>query len=258
MKSSLIAAIMAVIISSSTSAETVSYPVGTVIEVTKEGVMVTSPDSSSSTASTGGSNSSTGGTTGSTGGTTSSTGGTTSSTGGGYDPNPSDYCYGADYSLVDCDQSRNFDPWIASTGERPYWIRNRLTVAIPFTLPSRQDQSASRAKYGYFQITSSERRRDRSSEDIFRVWFSDEPNGAPIGGTKCEMWMERARGNLYWTQDKTLGNQVCFLGAEEKVMYANFETACYPPRYSGDCSETNKQKSYRTFQFDVARYARGY
>jgi len=234
----LILVALSVIVCSVAKAQ-VEYPVGTVIEVIDQGVVVTAPEK---VASTGGNS-----------GTTTTTTTTTSHT-----PDSSDYCYGADYSLVDCDQSRNFDPWIASTGERPYWIRNRLTVAIPFTLPSRQDQSASRAKYGYFQITSSERRRDRSSEDIFHVWFSDEPNGAPIGGTKCEMWMERARGNLYWTQDKTLGNQVCFLGAEEKVMYANFETACYPPRYSGDCSETNKQKSYRTFQFDVARYARGY
>lgn len=219
----------------------VEYPVGTVIEVTDQGVVVTAPEE---VASTGGDS-----------GTDDTTTTTTS-----YTPDPSDYCYGVDYSLADCDQSRNFDPWIASTGEKPYWIRNRLTLVIPFTLPPRTHEHASRVKYGYFQMTTSERKRDPAKEDVFRVWFSEEPNGVPIGGkgSKCEKWLVQARKNFYWTQDEALAGQVCFLGRSEKVIYANFETSCYATTYNGECSDNNKQKSHKSYQFDVARYAKGY
>ncbi len=214
----------------------VEYPVGTVIEVTEHGVTVTEPEDDTAT--------------------------TESTTADEYTPEPdySDYCYGADYSLVDCDPSRNYDPWIASTGEKHYWIRSGLTFAIPFTLPSRE--SASDTRYGFFQMTSPEVKRDVYTEDVFRVWFSEEPNGVPLDGSggKCEKWMVRAKGYLYWTQDPDLATDagVCFLGNSEKVLYANFETACYAPRYEGQCSDTNKQKSYSPYQFDVARGVRGY
>ena len=248
MKSSLIAAIMAVIISSSTSAETVSYPVGTVIEVTEEGVLVSAPTISNNTDPTDSTDS------------TDSTGSTDTTTTVYVDE--SEYCYGADYALVDCEPSRNFDPWIASTGEKHYWIRNRLTFAIPFTLPHRTHEHASKAKFGYFQMTASERKRNPETEDIFRVWFSEEPNGVPLGGkgSKCEKWMVKARGYIYWTQDADLAAEanVCFLGHSEKVLYANFETACYAGRYKGECSDENKQKSHKSYQFDVARQVRGY
>jgi len=212
----------------------VEYPVGTTIEVTETGVTVTAPVEVS----------------------------TVESTNDGYTPEPDtgEYCYGADYSFVECDASRNFDPWIARTGEKNYWIRNRLTLAIPFTLPARG--AALDARFGYFQMTAPERKRDPETEDIFRVWFSEEPNGVPLGGkgSNCEKWMVQARGYLYWTQDADLAADanVCFLGHSENVLYANFETACYAPRYEGECSETNRQKSYRSYQFDVARGVKGY
>ena len=245
MKSSLIAAVMAAIISSSTSADTVVYPVGTVIEVTEQGVMVTPPSSSITVTSDTGTDDT-----------------ATDDTDYTYYPDPSEYCYGSDYTLVDCDPSVNYDPWIASTGEKHYWIRNRLTFAIPFTLPHRNHEHAFKAKYGYFQMTASERKRDPETEDIFRVWFSEEPNGVPLGGkgSNCEKWMVKARGYIYWTQDADLAAEanVCFLGHSEKVLYANFETACYAPRYKGECSDINKQKSYNSYQCDVARQVRGY
>jgi len=234
----LILVALSVIVCSVVKAQ-VEYPVGTVIEVTDQGVVVTAPEEEVASA----------------GDTTTTTTTTTS-----YTPDPSDYCYGVDYSLADCDQSRNFDPWIASTGEKPYWIRNRLTLVIPFTLPPRTHEHASKVKYGYFQMTTSERKRDPAKEGVFHVWFSEEPNGVPIGGkgSKCEKWLVQARKNFYWTQDEALAGQVCFLGHSEKVLYANFETACYATTYNGECSDNNKQKSHKSYQFDVARQTRGY
>ena len=229
----LILVALSVIICSVAKAQ-VEYPVGTTIEVTETGVTVTEPVEAS----------------------------TVESTNDDYTPEPDtgEYCYGADYSLVECDASRNFDPWIASTGEKNYWIRNRLTLAIPFTLPARG--AALDARFGYFQMTAPARKRDPAKEDIFRVWFSEEPNGVPLGGSgsNCEKWMVKARGYFYWTQDADLATDanVCFLGHSEKVLYANFETACYAPRYNGECSDTNRQKSYKSYQFDVARQTRGY
>ena len=228
-------AILALLLSAVYATAQVSYPVGTVIEVTDEGVTVTAPEEEVDTPVAG-------------------------------DPvvyvDESEYCYGADYALVDCDASRNYDPWIASTGEKAYWLRNQLTLSIPFTLPARDDSEsqADRVKYGYFQMTSPMRRRDASKEDVFRVWFSEEPNGEPLGGrgSKCEKWLVQARGNFLWTQDESLASQACFLGHESRVLYANFETACYAPRYEGSCSDTNKQKSASDYQFDVARLVKAY
>ena len=227
----LIVVVMSVVFCAVVDAQ-VSYPVGTVIEVTDDGVTVTAPEEVVDNPVT-------------------------------EDPvtyvDESEYCYGADYALVDCDASRNYDPWIASTGEKAYWLRNQLTLSIPFTLPARDDSEsqADLVKYGYFQMTSPMRRRDVSKEDVFRVWFSEEPNGEPVSSL-CEEWMVRARGNFLWTQDESLASQACFLGHESRVLYANFETACYAPRYEGSCSDTNKQKSSKAYQFDVARLVRAY
>jgi len=244
----LIVVVMSVVVCAVVDAQ-VSYPSGTVIEVTDDGVVVTAPDAPVVAADDGGEDDS-------------NDNNDNNNGGGTYvaDADPSDYCYGADYALVDCEASRNYDPWIANNGERSYRIRNRLTLAIPFTLPARNDSQAQAdvTRYGYFQITSGERVRDIRGEDIFHVWFSEEPNGDPLGGTKCEMWAVRAKGNLYWTQDETVANQVCFLGHDSRVLYANFETACLGSRYEGECSKTNKQKSYRAYQFDVSRRAKGY
>jgi|SaaInlStandDraft_1057018.scaffolds.fasta_scaffold43007_4 hypothetical protein len=230
-------ALLAILLSAVYAAAQVSYPVGTVIEVTDDGVTVTAPDDAAEDEAD-------------------------EVADGPATPvvyvDESEYCYGADYAVVDCDASRNYDPWVASTGERAYWIRNQLTISIPFTLPSRDD--ADDVRYGYFQMTSPQSRRDPATDDVFRVWFSSEPNGEPLGGrgSKCEKWLVQARGNFHWTQDQSLSGQLCFLGETAKVLYANFETACYAPRYEGSCSDTNKQKSASSYQFDVARLVKGY
>ena len=227
----LIVVVMSVVVCAVADAQ-VSYPVGTVIEVTDDGVVVTAPDEVVDEVVD--------------------------------EPvvyvDESEYCYGADYALVDCEASRNYDPWIANTGEKHYWLRNQLTLSIPFTLPARNDSEsqADITRYGYFQMTAPMRKRNVETEDIFRAWFSSEPNGEPLSGTKCEVWKLLARGNFLWTQDETLANQACFLGHTSRVLYANFETACYAPRYKGSCSDINKQKSASAYQFDVARWVKGY
>ncbi len=163
------------------------------------------------------------------------------------------YCAGADPDLVDCDAERNFDPWIAGTGEVNYWIRNRLTEVFPFTLPERSDGSdAEKIWYGLLQMTTGERRR-KEGEDVFHAWFSETPNGPVIKGNNCEWYTLQARGNLYWTQDESLADDACFLGTESRILYVNFETRCYPDTYAGTCDDANKRKTGRTYQFDVSR-----
>jgi hypothetical protein len=184
---------------------------------------------------------------------------------GSYTPNPttdggssgstdsSSYCAGNDDDLADCKASQNFDPWVAGTGETPVWIRNGLTEVFPFTLPARSENPA--VKYGYLQLTSPERERDPSKEDVFHAWFSETPNGAPISGKKCEVYLRQARDNFFWTQDPRYANQVCYLGDAERVLYVNFETRCYVGVYAGTgtCTADTKLKSTATYQFDVAR-----
>jgi hypothetical protein len=165
----------------------------------------------------------------------------------------SSYCAGNDDDLADCKASQNFDPWIAGTGETPVWIRNGLTEVFPFTLPARSENPT--LQYGYLQMTTPERARDPYKEDVFHVWFSETPNGAPISGTKCEYYGRQARKEFYWTQKAQYANQVCYLGDAERVLYLNFETRCLVGVYagSGACTADNKLKSTSTYQFDVSR-----
>lgn len=168
------------------------------------------------------------------------------------------YCAGFDPDLADCNADNNFDPWIAGTGEVSYWIRNRLTEVFPFTLPERSTGSDAEAVwYGYLQMTTGERKRDRD-EDVFHAWFSETPNGPVIEGTDCEWYAAQARGNVYWTQDESMAGSMCFLGTASRVLYVNFETRCYEKYYNGTCDDANKRKSSRKYQFDVSRRFRKY
>ena len=166
------------------------------------------------------------------------------------------YCAGYDPSAADCTVDQNFDPWIAGTGEKPYWIRSGLTEVFPFTLPARSD--ASDTRFGYLHITTGERKRDKTQDDIFHVWFSETPNGPVLAGTDCEWYAEQAKGKVYWTQDSSLAGEMCDLGTASRTLYVNFETRCYEPTYSGSCSDTSKQKSSAKYQFDVSRRIKGY
>ena len=63
------------------------------------------------------------------------------------------------------------------------------------------------------------------------MWWSETPNGAPLPGEKCEVWLSQARENVLWTQDDTLSAAACDLGTESRILYLNFETRCLPERY---------------------------
>ena len=164
-------------------------------------------------------------------------------------PLPADqYCVGNDPELANCSTEQTFDPWIAAGGEIHYWIRDKKTEVFPFTV-----DYESLVWYGYFQITSGETKREKT-EDVFHVWFSETPNGPPLEGNGCEWYTTRAQGMVYWVQgDVELGDQMCDIGTERRILYANFEPRCYPGTYEGLCDDDNKQKSDRTYQFDVSR-----
>ena len=167
-----------------------------------------------------------------------------------------DYCAGNDSELADCRVDQNFDPWIASTGESPYWIRNRLTEVFPFTLPDRADHPEIR--YGYLQLTTGERKRDAAKEDIFHMWFSETPNGPVLSGKDCEWYGTQAKTYFRWTQDQSLAKDICFLGTESRTLYMNFETRCMPKYYAGTCGPGDLKKSSVKYQFDVSRRLQGY
>jgi hypothetical protein len=208
--------------------------------------------------STGGDGGSTGGDGGSTGGDGGSTGGDSggSSSGSGSDVPTEGYCADYDPTQADCQAEQNFDPWIAGTGEQPYWIRSRLTEVFPFTLPARSE--ALETRYGYLQLTTGERNRNAATEDIFHMWFSETPHGPVLEGKKCEWYGTQAKTYFYWTQDSSLAKEMCDLGTASRILYVNFETRCYEPLYSGTCSDDNKRKSSAKYQFDVSRRIRGY
>ena len=197
-----------------------------------------------------------GGTDTGSGGTDTGSGGTDTGIGSGSEVPTEGYCAGYDPTLADCTADQNFDPWIAGTGENPYFIRNRLTEVFPFTLPARSEALSTR--YGYLQLTTGERKRDAVSEDIFHMWFSETPNGPVLKGTKCEWYGTQAKTYFYWTQDSKLANQMCDLGQSSRLLYVNFETRCYEDLYSGTCNADNLRKSSAKYQFDVSRRLRSY
>ena len=200
---------------------------------------------------TGGGGTDTGG-----GGTDTGGGGTGTGTGGGTDT--SGYCADNDDDLADCRTDGVFDPWIATAGEVPIWIRDKKTEVFAFTLPARTE--AEDVRYGYLQLTTPEPKRDPVTQDIFHVWWSETPNGSPLSGTKCEIWAVQARETIFWTQDPdpAYRSAACYLGADPRVLYLNFETRCLPARYNGTCDSDNLRKSSAVYQFDAARVIKGY
>jgi len=222
-----------------------------------KGFSVTVSDGSDGTdTGSGGTDTGSGGTDTGSGGTDTGSGGTDTGIGSGSEVPTEGYCAGYDPTLADCTADQNFDPWIAGTGENPYFIRNRLTEVFPFTLPARSEALSTR--YGYLQLTTGERKRDAVSEDIFHMWFSETPNGPVLKGTKCEWYGTQAKTYFYWTQDSKLANQMCDLGQSSRLLYVNFETRCYEDLYSGTCNADNLRKSSAKYQFDVSRRLRSY
>jgi len=162
---------------------------------------------------------------------------------GGTPPNPGSYCDGINPSLIDCDPSVNFDPWVASTGEKPYWLRNGRILSIPFTFYVEQDLNY----YQYFQFTSPE---STAKGVIFKAWFSATPGGALLDNNpNCEWLTRQARGNHYVSPLASLSSQVCYTDPayDGGVMYYNFVIF--------DDLDTGAISS-KTYQFDAARYAK--
>ena len=55
--------------------------------------------------------------------------------------------------------------------------------------------------YGYLQMTSPEVARDKNTEDVFHVWFSEPPNGPVLDGNEdCDRYATRAEIDFYWHQ----------------------------------------------------------
>jgi subtilisin-like proprotein convertase family protein len=165
------------------------------------------------------------------------------------------YCGGLDTNLAECSVNTHFDPWLNNTAAQAFVIRDKLTRSVPFTLPSRA--VAENVEYGYLAFTTFEPARTGTIDDVFHVWFSTEPNGTPLEGTYCEKYLDAAEGSLYWTQD-TGYQGICYLGESERLLYVNFETRCSPLRYPGICDDLNKNKSSKTYQFEVSRQYQRY
>ena len=162
-----------------------------------------------------------------------------------------EYCEGNNPELANCDPERTYDPWTAHGGEVHYWIRDAKTEVYPFTVIYDPE-----IWYGYLHLTTGERVRDMYTEDIFHVWYSETPNGPVLDNNPdCEYYSTQADLSFYWKQDNEdpLLEGICFIGAEERVLYLNYETRCIPGYYEGPCDDENKQKSEETYQFDVSR-----
>ena len=165
-----------------------------------------------------------------------------------------EYCEFNDPELANCDPDRNYDPWIAGTGEVHYWIRDKKTEVFPFTTDDHPS-----VWYGYLQLTSPEVARD-VTEDLFHIWFSETPNGPPIEGDDCDKYTTRGDFYVYWTfkEEDPLLDGVCVLGEYPRLMYVNFETRCHPDYFEGLCDDDNKNKSDSDYQFDVSRRVSSY
>ena len=187
-------------------------------------------------------------------------GGTGGDGGGGTEPPPpGEYCQGVNTSLIECNPTENLDPWIASTGEKPYWVKDGKILAVPFTFYI--DQGV-RNYYQFFQFTTAQSKRTPENQDIFHAWFSLTPGGPLLDNNpSCEWWTGQARGYMYMTPNSVISDSaesMCLMDPKynNRVMYANFETRCYPPRYQGVCDDSNKQNATTKYQFDVARGSR--
>jgi hypothetical protein len=199
---------------------TQSFPVGSVITVTDEGITVSyDEDSGESSAA--------------------------SVFVGDTSPVVDDTLYCSDLDAVtECDPLTNLDDIYAVGGEVAYWTPRGGVLSLPFTTGSMQ-------RTGLFQMTSGERKRDQFSDLIFHSWFSTEPNGEPIRGVNCEYWSNRVQQNHYWTQEMRYEGEVCRL-PDDSTVYYNARLECHPQFYAG-CSP--ELYSVDRYQFDLAKRA---
>jgi len=171
-------------------------------------------------------------------------GGTGGDGGGTEPPPPGDYCENINPTLIDCDPSVNLDPWVASTGEKPYWLRNGRILSLPFTFYVYEGVPN---YYQYLQFTSPE---STAKGVIFKAWVSLTPGGPLLDNQPTCQWLtQQARGYHYTSSAAQLASQICYIDPayESTVMYYNF--VIY------DNIDTNTI-SYKTYQFDAARAAK--
>jgi len=229
----LMVVVMSTVICSIAKAQ-ISYPAGTVINVTEDGILVTAPDSGGNNEGSGDGSS-----------------GVTAGSGLNPAPNESGYCSepDVDYTTVNCSPSNSLDNFYAFGGERVKRIPAYSVLAMPFTTgETAEDTDIS----GYFQITSGERYADPQNDPMFKVWFSATPGGTPISGTKCIRWARRAKLNHYWTHEVRYADQVCKL-PHDATLYYNAAVECLPSKYAGYCDAEAPVRNSRTYIFDLAK-----
>ena len=62
----------------------------------------------------------------------------------------------------------------------------------------------------------------------FHAWYSETPGGPVLEGgerTRCNIWLQEARGAFRWTQNPAEQDYVssCYLGPDERTLYLNLE-----------------------------------
>ena len=162
------------------------------------------------------------------------------------DPGLPEYCAGAP-AIVDCNPDRNLDPFWEFSADIPLQTPAGGILSLPFTTRT------SEVDGGQLSLTTIENVfvDDRS----FRLWFSETPGGDPlVADTACQMFFRQARGGTYWTQNPTHTDNTafCHLGAEERVLYVNFDVC--PINEAGSCVG-EREGGYR---FDLRRNYRAY
>jgi len=157
------------------------------------------------------------------------------------------YCGTFNPDLVECEPKENLDPWQAESEAVSYSVANQLTKSLPFS-----STNAPSIDYGWVALSTTEPPRDYS-EDVFHIWFSKKPNGPVLPAPQCEAYLSEANQNFYWTQSKAHGDGMCYLGENKETFYLNFETRCHPDFYAGNCSDKDKKKSRRSYQFSLKK-----
>lgn len=142
---------------------------------------------------------------------------------------------------VDCNPEQALDPFYVDRGETRYRIPPGRALALPFTT------MASTTAVGLFQYTSNY----SITGWTLRTWFSTRPGGEALEDPDCDV--NRApRGNGYWTQDAGEVGDLCFLGHEARVLYANYEVVCIPDLVVEDCDPAARRRYPEDFGFDIA------
>lgn len=77
-----------------------------------------------------------------------------------------------------------------------------------------------------------------SSGYMFRGWFSEEPNGPVLNGSRgCEFYHSDPNPwNMQWTQSFAEPRWGCNLGYQARELYLNMAVACWEGKGNGNCT----------------------